>query len=176
MRSRGRSGAKGDNSGKYICSDCGVDAGKMDPDDHSPGVWTGDREVHHCEGTPWVLRSRYRGEPHHYISLHLDCWKCGAPMGCLICAGVGFELLCENVAAHKGLGAVWANKRAFLEHGPIIRQRRGRTQILTDYPPSWAIEYEPLEVKGNPAANFLNELIGTIGKPMPEPSPRDYDQ
>lgn len=139
--------ASSDNSGKYICAECGVDAGKMDVDQRGPGVWVGDVGVFHCDGKSRVFGAKYRGEVHHFPFGWGDCWKCGQTLGCQICTGIEQELLCENFAAHGGLGAVWATKRAFLEHGPLIRQRHGRRQALEDYPREWAMEYEPLEVK-----------------------------
>ena len=140
-----------------VCSDCGGDLSEF----HEG------REVRHCAGISYAFGARKWGEPHHCFVLHARCWCCHEPLGCLLCSGIAQELLCENKKAHGDRGAVWATKKALLEHGPLIRQRDGRAQTLLDYPPHWAQEYEPMEVTSEAAAKILNELIAKIGKPIP---------
>lgn len=156
-----------DNSGKYVCLECNVDAGKIEPGEKSPGVWRGNATVYHCEAKTHVFGARYWGEAHHYNSIHGNCWKCGRSLGCGLCCGIEKEVLCQNFREHGGLGAVWGTKRAFLEHGPMVLQRHGPRQTLADYPREWAQEYEPLEVPEN-ARGFLSELIAKLTKKVSE--------
>ncbi len=152
------------------CPDCGGDLSE----------WPPKPEIRHCPSISFSFGTKCRGalkdKPHHTHELHPRCWLCHEPQGCLLCSGPSQELLCENIKAHNGLGAVWSTKWGFLNHGPMIRQRSGRAQTLADYPAPWATEYEPLELNTAASMKFLDELMSTIGKPMPEPDPRDFDQ
>lgn len=141
------------SKGGRTCVDCGGDLSEF-----REGM-----EVRHCAGISYAFGARKWGEPHHCIELHPRCWLCHEPLGCRLCSGIAGELLCENLKAHNGLGAVWGTKAAFLEHGPLIRQRHGRRQTLEDYPRQWAMEYEPLETTGKISAAYLNELTKAIG-------------
>lgn len=176
---RKRTGLSDPGSGGYPCGKCGVPMLSTEQDLRHPGIWVGPQVVYHCEGALHVFRSRFRNEPHHYRSTWGACWKCGRAIGCLLCSGTEEQVLCENWREHGDLGAVWATKKGFLKNGPLVRQREhGRLQGLIDYPPAWAIEYEPLEVTSEQARQILDRLIAKLmpKMSMPDPDPQDFDQ
>lgn len=127
-----------------ICQDCGKNLSDQ------PYKWAVNMVPYHCTGSRWAFGSQFDRDGHHCPEpKHLPCWKCRADMGCLQCSGIVQELLCENIAEHDGMGAVWATKQAFIEHGPMIQQpskNKARAQTVEDYPAQWRRDYSP-EVK-----------------------------
>ena len=135
------------------CQDCGGDLSE----------WPKNVEVRHCNGVSFAFGTRRRGEPHHAQILYNRCWLCHMPLGCRNCSGIEKELLCENAKAHGDLGAVWATKAAFLEHGPFMLQpmrNKARAQKPEDYPADWARLYKPTMQSATP----ISDLINSIGK------------
>jgi hypothetical protein len=120
-------------SGRFTCATCGEDPSVLKPGEHSPGIWRGGVSVFHCADVSAAAGNRCAGESHHFTSLHPDCWKCGAKLGCMLCSGVASELLCTN--RHDGAGAAWATLSALLEHGPLAGQ------ALEQYPADWQRKY-----------------------------------
>jgi hypothetical protein len=144
-------------SGRFTCATCGEDPSVLKPGERSPGIWRGGVSVFHCADVSAAAGNRCAGESHHFTSLHPDCWKCGAKLGCQMCSGNPIELLCAN--RHDGAGPVWATLAALLEHGPLANQ------TLELYPAHWVRKYRETSTNAGAtgcAARGMSGLRGLV--------------